>query len=280
MSLRATRAAAGCAVFAANLILFSCASGPRPPEKGTPAFFWTAAKESYATADYLKTVENLEKVVSTENEFAAAARPWLLIMTSGLTQGYMEAADFFESGARVNKADPTTFRKQVSQNRGAAGRMSLRFAEVFGTFQKTTDDPVVLAFPFPTGSAAQVGLLVRVGNGILPQASEIDSALKSAVSRAVLLTTCRAAGSPDDSAKARELFKSGEVKVPRGQFILAMADAMHDSAALYGRNKLDEPQKMMILCTRAEEALKSVPASKESKELLLKIQATLKKNKT
>lgn len=280
MTFRATRAAAGCAVIAANLILFSCASGPRPPEKGTPAFFWAAAKESYAAADYLKTVENLEKVVSTENDFAAAARPWLLIMTSGLTHGYMEAADHFEGGARINKADPMTFRKQVSQNRGAAGRMSLRFAEAFGAYQKSTVDPVVLAFPFPTGSAAPVGLLVKVGNGILPQASEIDSAVKSALSREVLLGTCRAAGSPDDSARAREMFRSGEVRVPRAQFILAMADAMHNSAALYTRNKLDEPQKMMILCTRAEEALKSVPESKETKELLAKIQATLKKNKT
>lgn len=279
MTFWAKRVAAVCAVIAVNLMLFSCSSGPRPPEKGTPAFYWTAANESYELGDYLKTIDNLERVVATENEFAAAARPWLLVMTSGMTRGHMEIADYFEGGARINKADPTTFRKQVSQNRNAAGRMSLRFAEFFAEFQKTSDDPVVLKFPFPTGSGGQVATLVKAGNGILPQASEIDTAIKTALMRAVLLATSRAAGSPDDTAKAREMFKGGEAKVPRAQFMLAMAQALNDSAQLYSRNKLDDPQKMEILATRAEEALKAVPDSKDRKELLLKIQTVRKQSK-
>lgn len=280
MNLWGKRIAAVGVAIAVQAILFSCASGPRPPAKGTPAFDWQLAQERYAAGDYLRTIEALERIVATDNEFAAQATPWLLVMTSGMARGYMEVADYFEGGARINKADPTTFRRQMSQNRNEAGRMALRFAEAFGAFQARTEDPVVLAFPFPTGSAAPVGMLVKVGNGMLPPQTEIDAGLRAAMRRAVLLNTCSAAGSPDDTAKAQEIFKAGEVKLPRADFILAMAGAMHDTAQVYSRNKLDDPQKMEIFCTRAQEALQNVPESKERKELLAKIQATLKKAKS
>jgi len=279
MTFRPTRMAAAVAAVSANLILFSCSSGPQAPEKGTPAFYWAAAKETYAAGDYLKTIENLDNIVAGENEFTARARPWQLIMTSGMARGYIDVAEYFESGARINKADPLTFRRQVSQSRTNAGRIAMRFAESFAAFQKGKDDPVVLAFPFPKGNAAPVLLLTKVGNGIVPPTGEIDGAQQGAISRAILLTTCRAAGNPDDTAKTREMFKAGEAKVPRAVFVLAMANSLHDQAQLYSRNKLDEPEKLKIFCARAQEALKSLPESKETKELNGRIETTLKRNK-
>lgn len=279
MTFRARRFAAAVAVFAASIILLSCSSGPTAPAKGTPAFYWDAARQTYAAGNYLKTVENLDSIVATENEFTAKARPWLLVMLSGMAKGQMEIADYFEGGARVNKSDPLAFRKQVSQSRGLAGRLSLNFADAFAGFQAGKDDPVVLAFPFPTGSAGPVLLLTKVGNGILPQAAEVETAQKAAVTRAVVLSVCRASGSPDDVAKMQEMFKAGEVKVPRAVFLLSMANSLHDTAQLYTRNKLDDPSKLKILCGRAQEAVKMLPESKETKELDGKIQATLKRNK-
>src|SRR5690242_7901304 len=125
------RGMAGAAAVAASLALLSCSSASSGPEKGTPAFYWAAARQTYAAGDYVKTVENLDSIVSTENEYTARARPWLLLLTSGMARGYMEEADYYEAGARINKADPTTFRKQVSQSRAAANRLALRFADTF-----------------------------------------------------------------------------------------------------------------------------------------------------
>ena len=276
----ARRIAAAAAAIAASMILFSCSSGPEPPAKGTPAFYWDAAKQTFAGGDYVKALDHLDNIVATDNEYTAKARAWMLVMESGMARGYMEVADYFESGARINKSDPTTFRKQVSQNRGLAGRLALRFADQFGNFQKTKEDPVLLAFPFPTGSLAPVLALTKVGNGILPQLNEVELAQRSAVSRSVVLATCRAAGNPDDAAKTQEMFKAGEVKVPRAVFVMTMAGALHDEAQLFTRNKQDEPDKLKIFCERAQEALKSIPETKETKGLDAKIQATLKKNKT
>lgn len=279
MTVKARQAAAVCAAICVNLILFSCSSGPPAPEKGTPAFYWAAARETYAAGDYMKTIENLESVSESNNEFTAKAAPWLLVLEAGMVNGYSEISDSFEAGARINKADPGTFRKQVSQCRGNAGRLAMSFADAFQSFQKSKDDPVVLAFPFPTGSAGAIPALTKIANGILPQAAEIDTAQKNGVMRAIVLTLCRAAGAPDNPAKTQEQFKAGEVKVPRATFMLAMADALHKDAQLYTRNKLDDPTKMKIFCERAQEALKTIPPCKETKELDSKIQATLKKNK-
>jgi hypothetical protein len=279
MTFRSGRIAAAVAVIAANMILFSCSSGPQAPQKGTPAFYWDAARQTWAAGDYVKTMDHLDSIVATENEFTARARAWQLVLASGMARGYMDVAEYFESGARINKADPMGFRKQVSQARGSAGRLALRFAESFAAFQKGKDDPVVLSFRFPTGNATPVVLLTKVGNGILPQPSEIETAEKAALSRSVLLATCAASGNPDDSAKSQEAFKAAEVKVERPIFVLTMAAALYDQAQLYTRNKLDDPQKLTVFCERAQEALKSLPESTEAKDLDSKIQKTLKANK-
>ncbi len=278
MTLTAKPIAAVVAAIAANLILFSCSSGPTPPQKGTPAFYWQAAREAYAAGDQMRTIQNLDSIVASENEFTGRARAWLLVMTSGVARGYMEIADFYESGARINKSNAMAFHKQVSNARGAASRAALRFAEVIGDYRKTADD-VALDFPYPSGSAAPSPVLMKVGNGILPAENEMEAAHKSALTRAVIFSVCRAVGAPADPAKAQALFKAGSVKVPRAEFNLAMANALYDQSQLFLPTKLDQPAKMKIFCTQAQETLKGVPETKLTKELNGKIQATLKKIK-
>ena len=51
----------------------SCSSGPQPPQPGSPAFFWAAAKETYRAGDFLKTSENLQRILVTDNEYTARA---------------------------------------------------------------------------------------------------------------------------------------------------------------------------------------------------------------
>ena len=102
---------------------------------------------------------------------------------------------------------------------------------------------------------------------------------KHAIERGVLLATCRAAGAKNDPAKALDLLKTSDAKVPRAAFVEAMASALFEQSQLYARNKLDQPDKLKIFCDRAEDALKQVPASKESQDLDKKIQAALKKAK-
>ena len=277
MSAMACRTIAVLAFLSANLILSSCSSSDAP-QPGTPAFYWSAAKETYLAGDYQKTVQHLGNILSSQNDYVARAQPWMLILTSGMAHGYMDLADAFEAGGHANLAQATAFHRLVNDYRGSASRMSLQFAETFGTFQ-SKDDYVALSFPYPTGSPTEVVLLNRVSMGAMPPAGEVETAQKRAIERAVLLATCRAAGAQGDPAKAQDLLKSGDAKIPRATFVQAMATAMFEQSQLYSHNKMDDPDKMKIFCSRAQDALKVLPASKESDDLNKKIQAALKKSK-
>jgi len=279
MSVTAFRVAAVLAVFSTLLILSSC-SGESGPQPGTPAFNWAAAKQTFAAGDYEKTVDNLDKIAASENEFTAKAQPWLMVLCSGMSRGYMELADRYEAGTRANKTDPTTFRRSTNSYRGQASRQALHFAQVFGNFQKTKPDNVPMAFGYPTGNPTPTLVLTKVASGILPAPADVEAALKQNVQRGVLLAACDAVGAHDDPAKAQAILKSENPQVPRAVFVTAMANALYDQSQIYSRMKMDDPDKMKMFCIRAQEALKTIPESKETKELNGKITKVLKTSRS
>ncbi len=265
----------------ASLLTFSCSSGPSGPEKGTPAFYWSAAKETFGAGDYSKTLDHLGNLLKKDNEYRAQAYPWYLVLSTGLTHGYMQMADRFETGARMNKTNPGAFRRLVSNYRRSARELSLGFVEAFDGFQTAVTTPQVeLAFPYPSGSPAESVTIGRVAGGILPPDAEIETAQTAELKRAVLLAVARATGSGDDTTKAQALFKTTPVKISRATFNQAMAFALYDHAMLYDPKKMDEPSRMELMLNRASAALKGIPQDKAVKELSGKIdkaQKTLKK---
>jgi len=268
-------------VMATGILLLSCfvlisCSGSSGPEPGTPAFYWAAAKDTFGTMDYVKTVEHLEKLTASDNDYTARARPWLLVMTSGMAHGYMDLAENFEAGARANKSNPTDFRRHMNTYREQADHLAVEFAEVFGKFQQGKDDPVPIAYAFPTGSAAPVMELTKAATGILLTPTEIDNGEKRAIARGVLLQACVAAGAPDDVAKTENLLKAGTLQVARAAFVTAMAGTLFDESKLYGMRGLDNPERVKVFCNRALDALKTVPETKETKDLSTKIAKSLK----
>jgi hypothetical protein len=260
-------------------ILISCTQAPSGPQKGTPAYYWQAAHDTFAAGDYNKTLEHLDQILATQNDFTARAVPWSLVITSGMAAGYTDLAENFIAGSRANRKDPEPFRRPVRVFRELANRQALQFAETYGKLEKLPGENIPLAFPLPIGSAAQVPALARLAAGILIPQAEQDTAQESAVQRGVLLAACKAAGAPNDVAKTEQLLKSPDAQVPKSTFLFAMAQALYDNSQLYTNDKLDQPQKMEALLTRAQAALKTAPATKDAKELTKKIQAALKKIK-
>jgi hypothetical protein len=263
-----------------SLILTSCSSGPKGPEPGSPAFYWQGAKETWAAGDFAKTADNLERSMKGNKEHQAEALPWSLVLYGGLAKGYTEMADAFETGARVNKTNPGAFRIQMSNFRKFASQMSLQFAERFREFEQAPKtDQVPLAFAFPAGTQAQSPILNRISTGIVVPPAEIEDGQKPILQRGVILAATRAAGAGEDSSKAAPVFKSGDAKVARPDFMVAMATLLQQMSELYGQKKLDEPQRMKLLNEEAKDALQGVPDSKEVKSLNEKIQKALKPDK-
>lgn len=260
-----------------GLILTACSSGPEPVKPGTPAFFWNAAIENYQKGDYLRSADQLGKILNTDNEYTARARPWRLILLAGLAQGHMELANSFEMGGRQNKANPTPFRKEVMNNRSTASSYATQFVEDFAKFTKVPAEPqITLAFPAPPGSAARLAVLDRVSTGVQPSIGELESARRDAIRRSVLLATCEAAGAPNDTARVTEMLKEGSATVPRDVFLKAMAGSLYEQAGLYGKQKLGRPDHQKHFLNMTSEALKGVSDSKETKDLKKKVETDLK----
>lgn len=248
-----------------------CSSGPQPPQPGTPAFYWAAAQSTYAAGDFLKASDNLSQL-NTSPDFGPRSRAWSIVMSAGMAKGYMDLADNFELGARANRANPTPFHRELQQLRSLAASSAMQCAESTAKFlTENKDDAIKLEFPFPTGNAAEPVQLQRVAKGMIVPAAEIEDLTKTMVQRGVLITVTRVVGASDDVAKAASTFKAGEVKVPRAVFLQANAQALVDEANLYTPAKLDQPDRLNLLCEQATQALQSIPATKETKDLLAKI---------
>ncbi len=264
------------------LLLFTvaCAGGPAGPQPGTPGFFWAAAKDTWRAGDYVKTSEHLQRILASDNEFTARARAWDAIISSGLTSAYIELADTWEGGARMNRANPTPFRKEVSTLRGLASAAAIQYTEDMHKLMDASKDPeILLAFAFPAGNVALPAAMKRISGGILIQDSERDLLHAAMLQRGVALAVCAAVGNPDDSAAAQEKLKTAELKVPRDTYLLAAARSMQSQSELFGGTKLDQPARLKMMSQVASEAIKALPPSKETKQLEEKIQARLKKSR-
>lgn len=262
------------------VLLTSCSSGPQPPAPGSPAFIWNAARTAWHAGDFVKTSENLQQLTRGDSEFAGKARSWSILVSAGLAQGYTDLAEAYQAGARANRMNPTPFRKQVSLMRSMAAAAAVEMTEGVHLFLTKDKDPnVLLAFEFPTGAATEPPNLRKVSAGMLMQDSEAELMQAAMLQRGVLLAVTRALDAEGDTAKALERFRGGEPQTPRTVFLTAAARRLYEQSDLFGATKLDQPNRLKMLCQEALDTLGTVPETKETKALTAKIQAALKKIK-
>ena len=259
------------------ILLPSCASGPPQIQAGSPAFFWSTAKQAYQSGDYVRASENLSKLTQSDNEYHARAEAWLMVLSSGLAQGYMDVADAYDAGGRMNPDNRIPFRKAATAARSAAKSMTLQTAEAIHHFRSHAKDQVLpVEFGYPTGSLAENGTLAKIAKGMPAGTADAEFAERTALQKGVVMVVCRVVGAEDDSAKAAEVFKQTPLQVPRATFLLGVAKSLHEEARLFSIKQLDEPMRVKMLCNEATEALKDVPDSKEKKTLETKIEKTVK----
>jgi hypothetical protein len=263
-----------------GLLAASCSTGPKPPAPGTPAFFWGAAQQVFKSGDLSKTNDDLQEILGSENDYTAKARIWEIALAAGMVQGAEELAAAYEDGARMNRANPTPFRKNVTQLRSLAGHSALDFAQqVHVLLGKEKGAQIAMEFPFPPGSAVEPPALRKVYAGVVLQEAEAGTLETAMLERGTVKTVCKLSGNPDDPAKSFDLFKTQPVQVNREVFLAAAAKMLFDESAIFGPNKIDQPLRLKALCDEALEALAAIPETNDTKALADKIQETLKKQK-
>lgn len=259
------------------LTLTACSNAPAPPAKGTPAFYWQAAQETFGAGDYRKTNEHLEHLIKTSNEFSERGKAWRIVVVSGLLRGNLDIAEKLEYGSRENKTNPAPFRKLMNDTRSVASNLATQLLETWQKMKSEKAGEIELDFPFPVGNASEVAALVQMSKGIMLSSADVEAAMKQALQRGVLVATAKAVGA-DDAAEARGRFSSRPVKVAGPVFRMSIADALYQASTLFDSRKLDRPDVMKMLLTEASSALSDAPEGKPKKELSTKIQDAVKKS--
>lgn len=251
MSVLSRRIAAPLSAFA----LLGLASCSKPVPAGNPRsseFYWTAARETWAAGDYVKTADHLDHLLEDHNEYSARAIPWSLVLTSGMAGGYIDLADHYAAGARARKANGLEFRRKATEYRTIASSLALRFAQTVDKLDQMPSGSVQLAFELPNGNAAPPVLLGKVANGIELPPADAEEVREAAIRRSILLTACLVAGAPNDIAKTEHLLSRATALTPRATFAAALSQMLTRQSSMYTRDKLDEPAKLASLKQRAQ----------------------------
>jgi hypothetical protein len=245
------------------LSLTSCA-GPTTAAAGSPEFYWNAARLTYTAGDYMKTPDDLDHLIETQNEYSARALPWSLMLTSGVAAAYVELAEAYGTGARLNPANAVTFRRTASEYRTVANPLVLRFAKNIDKLDQLPPGSITLAFPPPKGSPVMPPALARVAAGMSISAADADAMTPRVVDRNVLLSACLAIGAANEVAKTREVLGHASTITPKSTFLTGLAQMVELNAGLYERDKLDNTERLAMLRKQAqslrEEAARAVSA--------------------
>lgn len=246
----------------------ACSSGgPTPPKPGSAAFAWQAAKENFEQGDYLKTVEHLDRVLRTDNEFAPKARVWRLVMAAGLADAYRELIEQYEQGGRTNKGNPTPFRRKAVDYRTLAERSAMNLSELYAAFEKAQPEgDVSIPFGYPSrGMLSNPAAITKIGQGQIPGETDILSAQSGMIQKNVLANVCDSMGGYNDSAKTQQLMKEVPSKAPRAAFELAMAESLYQSSVLFNPQKGSQPIRQKQLLDHASDALAKAKGSDEKR---------------
>ena len=261
--------------------LTGCSSAPSGPQPGTPGFYWQAAKETFASKDYLKTADQLRQAVSGDSEFGKPAQVMRLVLSAGLAKGYADLATSYENAAKANIFKPMPLRKVSSDYLKLAETRALDFGETFPKFESGSQDAnVVLEFGYPGADVNDPRELKKILSGALPDEAGQAIVERKMLEKSVALAVCGAVGAAGDPAKAQAAFQAGRAQVPREVFLLAMANDLYDIAQLFGVKKLDLPQRVEFFVGQARDALKQVKESKDTKALSPKLDKLLRDSKT
>jgi hypothetical protein len=259
------------AVAIAAVLFTSCSSSTVAAKAGTPEFYWQAAKDAYASGDYPATLEQLARLTDNRNDYTARAIPWEMVLTTGLAAGYIEIADSYAKGARVNPASAQAFRRKAAEYRNLANPLVLEAARSVDKLEQLPPGSITLTFGRPRGTLNPSAALYKVAAGLRITEAEANAAPIQALERNVLLSACMAVGAPNDSAKATEILSHASTITPRPAFASAMAEMLEKNSTLYARNEMDLPDKLELLQGRAK-ALRTM-AEQVGPAMVVKVQS-------
>ncbi|MDA1313150.1 MAG: hypothetical protein O2968_07430 [Acidobacteria bacterium] len=219
--------------------------------------YWTQVNREYKSRDYGDTLNYLNDVLRTENDYTARAAALKVVILGGITRSALAIEEACAKGiSRVGAWDSRPYTTCVDQFRSRARTRALDLIDALSEFEKATaaGGDVSLDFPLPEGSARSSSMLGRTEAGSIPVEKVFDSAVALVVDHYIFVQVADLVAT-DDVAAVQKMFESPPVTVPKETFLVGVAKTLLAAAAVFGKDRLDDSAKQSATLKRARECL-------------------------
>lgn len=254
-----------------SAFLTGCSSSddkPKPPQPGSPAFNWAAAKQALQKGDFTKANTLLMQLAQGKSEFADQARPLAMMTSLSIASSALELSEKFAEGAKRTRESSAPFMRSTGVYRSQATAAGMQFLEEARRFiDVNKDQEVTLQLAIPTAEEGDPPQYKKITSGQGVPDSEIPGVEKMLIAKNLAKNMTAAGASA-----------TGEVKVPGPKFLLAIAKGLFTVSEMFGPKKLLQPNRIIDAAYgEALEALAMVKDNKDARELEKKVTAARKK---
>ena len=239
---------AGCLILC---VLVACTPAPEGSQ------FWGQVNREYESRDYRDTLNYLNDVLQSENDYNARASALKVVILGGMTRSGLAIEAACDKGtARVPAWNQAPFKNCIEQFRWQARTRALDLIDALNEFEKVTSDSaaVPLDFPLPEGSSRRSSMLGRAEAGALPPEKAFDSAVALVVDHHIFLQVSDFV-TADDAAAVTTMFEARPVEVPKEAFLVGIAKTLLSAAAVFDKDRLDDSAKKSATLERAKQSL-------------------------
>ncbi len=219
--------------------------------------FWKQVNREYESRDYINTLNYLNDILRTENDYTARAAALKVVILGGTTRSALEIEEACAAGiSRVPAWDSGPYKNCIEQFRWRARTSTLALIDALGGLEKSAaaSGAVSLDFPLPETSSDPSPMIGRTRAGAMPVEKIFEPSVVRIVDRHIFLQVCDAVAK--DEAGAKQLFEARPVTVPKATFLVGVAKTLLVGAAVFGADRLDDSEKESATLQQARECLR------------------------
>lgn len=239
------------AVCSSLVALTACISVPEGYED------WKQVNREYESRDYITTLNYLDDLLRTENDYTARAAALKVVILGGMTRSALEIEEACAEGIRwVKTTDAGPYKTCVDGFRRRARTSALDLIDALTEFENSVaaSGTVSLDFPLPEVSAEPSPMIGQTAAGAMPGEKIFEPSAARILDRHILLQV-RDAVANGDVAAVKDMFASLPVTIPKENFLVGVAKTLLVAAAVFGEDRLDDTSKKSTTLKRAQECL-------------------------
>jgi hypothetical protein len=218
---------------------------------------WKQVNREYESRDYITTLNYLDDLLRTDNDYTARAAALKVVILGGMTRSALEIEQACAKGISwVKVADSGPYKSCLDRFRWRARTSALALLDALTVLEKSAaaSGTVSLDFPLPEASAEPSPLIGQTGVGAMPGEKIFEPSAARILDRQILLQVCDLVAKADVAA-VKGMFASRPVTLPQETFLVGVAKTLLAAAAVFGEDRLDDAPKRSTTLQRARECL-------------------------